>query len=70
MATTDLSVTMDDGKTTVVPGNNDTYTITVTNNGPDTISSLTLIPGFGLSNPIFSPPRRGAMTRSPRYGAD
>jgi uncharacterized repeat protein (TIGR01451 family) len=60
MATTDLSVTMDDGKTTVVPGTSDTYTITVTNNGPDTVSSLTLIPGFRLSNPIFSPPSAGS----------
>jgi hypothetical protein len=70
MPTADLSVTMDDGKTTVVPGTTDTYTIIVTNNGPDTLSSLTLIPGFRLSNPIFSPPSgRGAMTSSPRYGA-
>jgi len=60
MATTDLSVTMDDGKTTVVPGTTDTYTIIVTNNGPDTLSSLTLIPGFRLSNPIFSPPSAGS----------
>jgi uncharacterized repeat protein (TIGR01451 family) len=60
MATTDLTVTMDDGKTTVVPGTKDTYTITVTNNGPDTVSSFTLIPGFRLSNPIFSPPSAGS----------
>ena len=32
MPTADLSVTMDDGKTTVVPGTTDTYTIIVTNN--------------------------------------
>ena len=60
MPTADLSVTMDDGKTTVVPGTTDTYTIIVTNNGPDTLSSLTLIPGFRLSNPIFSPPSAGS----------
>ena len=38
----DLAVTMTDGKTTVVPGAINTYTITVTNNGPSTVSSLTL----------------------------
>src|SRR5438876_7615474 len=38
----DLSVTKTDGTTTVVPGNGDTYTITVTNNGPSTADSATL----------------------------
>src|SRR5262249_57822727 len=38
----DLAVTMTDGTTTVVPGTSNTYTITVTNNGPDTVTSLTL----------------------------
>ena len=38
----DLSITKTDGTTSVVPGTNDTYTITVTNNGPSTVSSLTL----------------------------
>jgi uncharacterized repeat protein (TIGR01451 family) len=53
----DLSVTVDDGRTTVAPGSVDTYTITVTNNGPDTVTSLTLtdaIPGALLS-PNFAP---------------
>ena len=48
---------MTDGKTTVVPGTINTYTITVTNNGPDTVSSLTLadtIPA-ALLNPNFAP---------------
>jgi uncharacterized repeat protein (TIGR01451 family) len=55
--TADLAVTIDDGKTTVVPGTSNTYTITVTNNGPDTVSSLTLadtIPA-ALLNPNFAP---------------
>src|SRR5262249_46719281 len=32
----DLQVTISDGKTSVVPGTSDTYTIVVTNNGPST----------------------------------
>jgi Domain of unknown function DUF11 len=35
----DLSITKTDGNTSVVPGTSDTYTITVSNNGPDTVSS-------------------------------
>src|SRR5262249_13298784 len=53
----DLAVTMTDGTTTVVPGTSNTYTITVTNNGPDTVTSLTLtdtIPA-ALLNPNFAP---------------
>src|SRR5262249_4639945 len=53
----DLAVTMTDGKTTVGPGASNTYTITVTNNGPSTVSSLTLtdtIPA-ALLNPNFAP---------------
>ena len=48
---------MTDGTTTVVPGTSNTYTITVTNNGPDTVTSLTLtdtIPA-ALLNPNFAP---------------
>jgi uncharacterized repeat protein (TIGR01451 family) len=53
----DLSVTVSDGKTTVVPGTGDTYTITVTNNGPSAVSSLTLTDAIpaALLNPIFAP---------------
>src|SRR5439155_23632131 len=32
------SITKNDGKTTIVPGTNDTYTVTVTNNGPSTVT--------------------------------
>ncbi|MCY2987061.1 MAG: hypothetical protein NTY19_04235, partial [Planctomycetota bacterium] len=37
VVTADLSVTVDDGKTESVPGTMNTYTITVTNNGPETV---------------------------------
>jgi uncharacterized repeat protein (TIGR01451 family) len=53
----DLSVTKTDGATSVVPGTGDTYTITVTNNGPSTVSRVTLtdtIPA-ALSNANFAP---------------
>jgi uncharacterized repeat protein (TIGR01451 family) len=55
--TADLQVTKTDGVTSVVPGNVDTYTIVVTNNGPDTVTSVTLtdtIPA-ALSNANFAP---------------
>src|SRR5262245_29201571 len=48
---------MTDGKTAAVPGTSNTYTITVTNNGPSTVTSLTLtdtIPA-ALLNPNFAP---------------
>ena len=53
----DLAVTMTDGKTTVVPGTFAAYTITVTNNGPSTVSSLTLTDSIpaALLNPNFAP---------------
>src|SRR5262249_30468932 len=53
----DLAVTIDDGKTSVVPGTSDTYTITVTNNGPDTVSSVTLADPLpaGTLNATFAP---------------
>ncbi|HET7019699.1 MAG TPA: hypothetical protein VFI58_03180 [Xanthobacteraceae bacterium] len=57
----DLSVAVSDGKTSVVPGTSNTYTITVTNNGPSTVSSLTLtdtIPA-GLLNTSFGTPSLG-----------
>jgi uncharacterized repeat protein (TIGR01451 family) len=63
----DLSVTVTDGKTTVAPGSIDTYTITVTNNGSETVSSLTLIEAVSLSSPIFGPPSAGSY--NPLTGA-
>src|SRR5262249_31999028 len=53
----DLAVTIDDHTPIVVPGAGVGYTITVTNNGPSTVSSLTLsdtIPA-ALLNPNFAP---------------
>ena len=38
----DLAILKDDGKASVVPGTNDTYTITVTNNGPSTVTGATV----------------------------
>ena len=54
---TDLQVTKTDGTATVVPGTLDTYTITVTNNGPDTVSSVTLADPLpaGTLNATFAP---------------
>ncbi|KFE68687.1 Ig-like domain-containing protein [Hyalangium minutum] len=43
---TDLAVTVTDGVTTVAPGSNVTYTIVVTNNGPNTVSGATLTDNF------------------------
>jgi len=58
----DLSVTKDDGKTTAVPGTPNTYTITVTNSGPSTVSSVILtdtVPTT-LLNPVFGTPSEGS----------
>src|SRR5439155_373282 len=38
----DLAIVKDDGTTTVVPGTNDTYTVTVTNSGPSTVTGATV----------------------------
>ena len=59
----DLAVAVSDGKTIVVPGSSDTYTITVTNNGPSTVSSLTLtdtVPA-ALLNATFGSPSAGSL---------
>jgi uncharacterized repeat protein (TIGR01451 family) len=42
MATADLTITVDDSTTSVVPGTDDTYTITVTNNGPDAVTGASV----------------------------
>jgi uncharacterized repeat protein (TIGR01451 family) len=55
--TADLGVTQTDGITSVTAGAPVNYTITVSNAGPSTISSLTLtdiLPTF-LTNPVFTP---------------
>lgn len=53
----DLGITKTDGQTSVVAGSPITYTITVTNNGPSTLTSLTVsdaVPATILT-PTFSP---------------
>jgi uncharacterized repeat protein (TIGR01451 family) len=39
----DVTVSIDDGTTIVVPGTSTSYFITITNNGPSTVSSLTVV---------------------------
>ena len=52
----DLALTNTDSKTSVVPGTNDTFTITVKNNGPSTVSSVTLNDTpTGLLSSVFTP---------------
>jgi uncharacterized repeat protein (TIGR01451 family) len=59
---TDVTVTKDDGQGTAVPGGSVVYTITVKNNGPTTVSSLSLVDVTPptLLAPAFSVPSRGA----------
>ena len=58
----DLAVTKDDGKASAVPGTPDTYTITVTNKGPSTVSSVSLTDAVpaALLNPVFGTPSAGS----------
>jgi len=53
----DLAITKDDGQTYAPPGSAVSYTITVTNNGPSTLTSATVIDSLPpqLLNPEFSP---------------
>lgn len=53
----DLSIALTDGQTSVKPGSPVTYTITVTNNGPSQVGSLTVadtLPSL-LQGPVFAP---------------
>ncbi|MDQ3815314.1 MAG: hypothetical protein M3347_15455, partial [Armatimonadota bacterium] len=53
----DLAVAITDGQTIETPGSPISYTITVTNNGPDTVTSLDLdvtLPG-SITSPTFTP---------------
>jgi uncharacterized repeat protein (TIGR01451 family) len=58
----DLAVTKDDSKTSAVPGTPDTYTLTVTNNGPSTVSAIKLTDNVpaALLNPVFGTPSAGS----------
>jgi virginiamycin B lyase len=65
----DLSITKTDGQTSEIPGTSISYTIVVTNNGPSTVSSLTLtdtVPAALLS-PSFGAPSAGSY--DPATGA-
>ena len=56
IATADLGIAKDDGQPTAVPGQAVTYTITVTNNGPDTLNSVKVIDSTpSLLSPVFAP---------------
>jgi uncharacterized repeat protein (TIGR01451 family) len=56
-STADLSVTKTDGQTSMTAGNSIAYTITVTNNGPSTVTSLTLTDPLpaSIQSPSFTP---------------
>src|SRR5262249_34703580 len=58
----DLQVSITDAATTLVPGTVDTYTITVANNGPGTVSSFNLIDTISgdLLNATFGSPSAGS----------
>jgi uncharacterized repeat protein (TIGR01451 family) len=56
-ATADLSITKTDGQTSTTPGSAIAYTITVTNNDPITVTSVTLndtLPA-SIQSPVFTP---------------
>ncbi len=59
----DLAVTKTDGQTHVTAGTSTTYTITVTNNGPSTITEFGLTGNLpaGLLNPIIGTPSAGSF---------
>ena len=53
----DLSITKTDGQTSTTPGSAIAYTITVTNNGPNTVNSVTVndaVPA-SIQSPVFTP---------------
>ena len=71
LPTADLGIFKTDNQTTAVPGTTINYIITVTNNGPNTVSSLTvtdLVPATILS-PVFTGASPGALatTRAPGW---
>lgn len=52
-----LGITKTDGKTTISPGENIVYTLTITNSGPSSVSSVKVIDTVPSSilNPVFTP---------------
>jgi uncharacterized repeat protein (TIGR01451 family) len=62
----DLAITKTDGKDSVLPGSSVTYTITVTNNGPSAVQSLTVtdtLPPL-LQIPIVFTPAQGVYNET------
>src|SRR5581483_7607469 len=53
----DLALTKSDGATTAIPGTSISYVITVTNNGPSTVSSLKVVDNVPATilSPTFTP---------------
>jgi uncharacterized repeat protein (TIGR01451 family) len=53
----DLAIAITDGTASITPGSVSTYTITVTNNGPSLIQSMTVIDALPalLQSPVFTP---------------
>jgi uncharacterized repeat protein (TIGR01451 family) len=53
----DLAIAITDGTASIAPGSASTYTITVTNNGPSLIQSMTVIDTLPslLQSPVFTP---------------
>ena len=50
----DLSITKSDGTPSAVPGTNTTYTITVTNNGPSTVTGAVVSDVLPIGTTFFS----------------
>src|SRR5262249_59843249 len=68
----DLSIARTSGKSSAVLGTSDTYTITVTNNGPSTVSSINLsdtIPA-GLLSASFGTASSGTRSEERRVGKE
>src|SRR5262249_59015351 len=62
-ATSDLSITKTDGKTSVTPGTSDTYTKVVSNSGPSTVTGATVgdsFPGIFTNDTFTSTASSGA----------
>ncbi len=69
--TADLSITKDDGVTSAVPGGMVTYTIVVTNNGPDAVTGATVadtFPGI-LSGVTYTSTTTGTVSGNTAAGS-
>ncbi|MCA9168387.1 MAG: DUF11 domain-containing protein, partial [Planctomycetales bacterium] len=68
--TFDLSITKDDGRTSVVPGQTTTYTIVVTNSGPSDVSGATVTDNFpaALSSVSYTSTSAGGATGNSATG--